>query len=206
MNLHLDECHTADEIGVLARAFEKTAEKLNGYMDYINALAYRDSLTGIKNLTAYNEMTSAIDVTIKTGDECEPFAILVADINCLKETNDLHGHEIGNRLIIRSAKIICDAFKHSPVYRIGGDEFVVLLRGEDFENYENLLLEMDEKAAKTIIPADEDEITVTIARAVAVFDGAVDFSFADVFNRADKLMYKNKRYLKSLAAGGAGED
>jgi diguanylate cyclase (GGDEF)-like protein len=82
----------------------------------------------VKNRTAYNEIVTELDLAIELGD-CEPFAIVVADINGLKKTNDRYGHEIGNRLIVKAAKIICDVFKHSPVYRIGGDEFMVLMRG-----------------------------------------------------------------------------
>lgn len=190
-DLHISRCKTNDEVGVLALAFEKTADKLGGYMSYINALAYKDSLTGVKNRTAYNEIVTEIDVSIELND-CEPFAILVADINGLKKTNDRYGHEIGNRLIVRSAKVICDIFKHSPVYRIGGDEFVVVLRGEDYEEHGRLLGELDEKCASATISVGEEIIQVSVARAVAVYDPENDSSFDDVFNRADKKMYEHK--------------
>lgn len=189
--LHLDGCKTNDEIGVLADAFEKTAEKLGGYMNYINALAYKDSLTGVKNRTAYNEIVTEIELSMGLGD-CEPFAIMVADINGLKKTNDRYGHEIGNKLIIKASKIICDVFKHSPVYRIGGDEFVALLRQEDYENRDALLASMDELYASATIMAGEETIPVTVARAIEEYDLGLDFSFDDIFNRADKKMYEHK--------------
>lgn len=191
-DLRLDGCKTQDEVGVLAVAFEKTAEKLGGYMNYISAIAYKDSLTGVKNRTAYNDAVTELDVTIEIGN-CEPFAIVVADINGLKKTNDRYGHEIGNRHIIKAAKIICDVFKHSPVYRIGGDEFVVLLRGEDFEARHDLLRLMDEQYTSAFIMACEETIPVTVARAMEDYDPGLDFSFDDVFNRADKKMYEHKQ-------------
>lgn len=190
-DLRLDGCKTQDEVGVLATAFEKTAEKLGGYMNYINALAYKDSLTGVKNRTAYNEIVTEFDLAMELGD-CEPFALVVADINGLKKTNDRYGHEIGNRLIVRASKVICDIFKHSPVYRVGGDEFVVLLRGQDFERRKELLEIMDENNKSTFIMAGEETIPVTIARAMEDYDIALDSSFDDVFNRADKKMYEHK--------------
>ena len=176
---------------MLATAFEKTAEKLGGYMNYINALAYKDSLTGVKNRTAYNEIVTEFDLAMELGD-CEPFALVVADINGLKKTNDRYGHEIGNRLIVKAAKIICDVFKHSPVYRIGGDEFVVLLRGQDFDDRVALLNMMDENYKSASVMAGEEIIPVTVARAMEDFDLGFDSSFDDVFNRADKKMYEHK--------------
>ena len=160
-------------------------------MNYINAIAYKDALTGVKNRTAYNDTVTELDVSIEIGN-CEAFAIVVADINGLKKTNDRYGHEIGNRHIIKAAKIICDVFKHSPVYRIGGDEFVVLLRGADFEARHDLLRLMDEQYATASIMAGEETIPVTVARAMEDYDPGLDFSFDDVFNRADKKMYEHK--------------
>ena len=190
-DLHLDGCKTKDEVGVLATAFEKTAEKLGGYMSYINALAYRDSLTGVKNRTAYNEISTELDLSIELG-ECEPFAVLVADVNGLKKTNDKYGHEVGNKLIVKSAKAICDSFKHSPVFRIGGDEFAVVLRGEDFDGRETLLSELDARCESSSVSVPDAEIEVSIARAIAVYESGLDTSFEDVFNRADKKMYEDK--------------
>lgn len=194
--IKLDDCKTGDEVGVLAAAFEKTAEKLRGYMSYINALAYKDSLTGIKNRTAYTEALTELDVKIKLG-ECEPFGIIVADVNGLKITNDKYGHEVGNKLLIKSSKTICDVFKHSPVFRIGGDEFVVILKGEDLENYAELLSLLDKRLEDTFIHTGESKFKVSVARAMAAYDSESDSSFDDVFNRADKKMYENKNGIKS---------
>ena len=182
---------------MLARAFEKTAEKLRCYMSYINALAYKDGLTGVKNRTAYNEITAELDVKIKIG-YYEPFAMLSADINLLKATNDKYGHEVGNKLITRAAKIICDVFKHSPVFRMGGDEFAVLLKGEDLENLDTLITEMDMRCRESTIIFDSAEIPISIARAAEVFDPTLDSCVEDVYNRADKKMYENKEETKKL--------
>ena len=196
VEINLDDCKTKDEVGILAAAIEKASEKLHGYMKYINSLAYKDALTGIKNRTAYNEASTEMDVQIKIG-ECESFAIMVADVNGLKETNDKYGHEIGNKLLVKSAKTICDVFKHSPVYRIGGDEFVVILRGEDLENHVALMQTLDEKFERTFITVGDTKIKVSVARATADYDSDLDVSFEDVFNRADKRMYEHKSIIKA---------
>lgn len=190
-DLDLNFCNTGDEVEILADSMKKTAEKLHGYMSYINALAYRDSLTGVKNLTAFKEATANIDVKISSG-EYPSIAVVVCDINCLKKTNDRYGHEIGNSLIIKATKVICDIFKHSPVFRIGGDEFVVILEGEDFENREALISALDDACDNTFISAGEETIPVSIARGLELLNSEFDVSFVDAVNRADKKMYENK--------------
>ena len=190
--LDLDSCNTGDEVEVLADSMKKTAEKLHGYMSYINALAYRDSLTGVKNSTAYKEAIANVDVKIRTGENPN-LAVLLCDINCLKKTNDRYGHEIGNRLIVKAAKVICGIFKHSPVFRVGGDEFVVFLEGEDFENREALVALLDETCEKTFVAAGEETIPVSIARGLELLRSGLDASIEDAVNRADKKMYENKK-------------
>ena len=191
-DLKLEDCHTSDEVGVLASAFEKTAEKLYGYMDYVNTLAYKDSMTGLLNRAAYNEKCVEFDEKIKLGYN-EPFAIMVADINYLKPTNDKYGHEIGNKLIIRVAKIISDVFKHSLVYRIGGDEFLVFLKDEDLTLSEALIEQLDSRCAENFIIIDSEKIPISIARAIESFDNSIDICVDDVFSRADRKMYEHKR-------------
>lgn len=128
---------TKDEVGTLADSFQQTVNHLQKYIDYINGLAYRDSLTGVKNKTAYQDASHRVEEQMRLGRP--EFAVLVCDINGLKDINDTFGHDFGDMLIIDACKLICKVFKRSPVYRIGGDEFVVLLEHGDYENYPELL-------------------------------------------------------------------
>ena len=97
-----------------------------------------DPLTGVKNKNAYDRKVEDISLRIKNKDNIK-FAIALFDINDLKVTNDQFGHNAGDKLIIRSARLICSQFKRSPVYRIGGDEFVVILENADYNNREALV-------------------------------------------------------------------
>ncbi|MBQ4464292.1 MAG: diguanylate cyclase, partial [Eubacterium sp.] len=87
-------------------------------------LARRDELTGTKNKTAYAELEQTIQDRIDADNECALFAIAVCDINDLKLINDTIGHKAGDDYIRSASKLLCDTFVHSPVFRIGGDEFV----------------------------------------------------------------------------------
>ena len=83
-------------------------------------------------------------------------------------------------------------YKHSPVFRIGGDEFVVLLERDDYENRDSLLGTFNQ----TI---DENQKTgkVVISCGMAVYNPEEDRDYNDVFSRADQLMYDRKNQLKS---------
>ncbi len=190
--------NSKDEIGTLSKVLKNTYEKIREYTTYINALAYRDSLTGIKNSTAYTEAITNLNKEINHSDPC--FGVLVADVNNLKQTNDKFGHDVGNELIVRTAKILTDTFKTSSVYRIGGDEFVVILKNTDYTNYRNLLVNLEETCSNSYITVFENRIPISIARGVASFDPEIDRIFEDVFAKADHAMYLNKEESKAAIA------
>ena len=123
--------------------------------------------------------------------------MLVLDINDLKKTNDTYGHDIGNELIVHAAKLLSAIFKASSVFRIGGDEFAVVLDGKDLKNYRTLTEKLDAAFAEDYIAVDDTSIPVSAARGVAVFDSAVDRTFNDVFTKADHAMYLPKEAAKA---------
>lgn len=154
--------------------------------------ANTDPLTGVKSRRAYLEMIDRIDSSIENGEDIS-FGVIVFDINDLKSINDSLGHEEGDRYIRDGCMMICKKFAHSPVYRIGGDEFVVLLERSDYEDRSRLLNEFNEMI-------DRNHLTghVEISTGMAVFEAESDTSFSDVFEHADKKMYERKKQLKSL--------
>lgn len=191
VNLVVD---SRDEIGILSNVLSETYGKIREYSTYINALAYRDSLTGIKNSTAYTEAIEELNKEINRGNP--NFGVIVADINNLKKTNDTYGHDIGNELIVHSSRILTGTFKTSSVYRIGGDEFVIILKGKDLERHHALMEKMDAAFSADYITVNDETVSVSIARGVAVFDPDIDQVYTDVFAKADHLMYINKEEMK----------
>ncbi len=151
-----------------------------------------DALTGVKNKHAYIDIESELNYQIEENLPVK-FALSVFDINELKKVNDTEGHQAGDEYIRRACRIICNVFKHSPVFRIGGDEFVVIAQGQDYENIHSLITVLEESNARNAGSGD-----VVIACGVAVYEG--DRSVAAVFERADMQMYVNKHNLKSEPA------
>ena len=155
-----------------------------------NQMARRDELTGTKNKTAYREAEK--DLQSLMGEDCDPFGIVVCDINGLKVINDTEGHKAGDEYIRACCKLICRIFSHSPVFRIGGDEFAVILKGQDFENRESLISIL-RKQVEDNVRMGEGPV---IASGMAEFQQVKDHHVEDVFNRADSSMYGEKTHLK----------
>ena len=186
---------TKDEVGTLAESFQQTVEHLQKYINYINGLAYRDSLTGVKNKTAFQEVEARLEEQMRLGRP--QFALVVLDINGLKQINDSYGHDFGDMLIVNACRTICKAFQHSPVYRIGGDEFVVILESTDYENYMEVLQQLEVEIAQHNETAKAG-CKLSIARGIAIYNSETDLVFANVFKRADESMYQNKTAMKAL--------
>ena len=156
--------------------------------------AYKDGLTGVKNKLAYLEALAELETALESGELTE-YGVVVFDVNGLKLINDTLGHEAGDEHIKSGCSIICRQFDHSPVFRIGGDEFVAILKGSDYMNREELLEAFRNKSFE-----NQKNGEVVVASGLAVYDASTDSSYNDVFKRADEAMYEQKRALKSARA------
>ena len=156
-------------------------------------MARMDALTGIRNKNAFNEYAAAINAKIDFVSENYHFAVIMCDVNDLKKINDTRGHSFGDEAIQRTSRLICDIFDHSPVFRVGGDEFVVVLDGRDYDMREQLLAKLREESVANKLSRSGP----VVACGMAVYNRNTDDSFNSVYQRADKQMYKHKNELKS---------
>ena len=76
--------------------------------------------------------------------------------------------------------------------RIGGDEFAIILKDKDYDNYRILLEQMDEACSKDFITVCDNQIPVSIARGVSLYNSSIDRVYEDVFAKADHAMYMHK--------------
>ncbi|MCR5078990.1 MAG: GGDEF domain-containing protein [Bacilli bacterium] len=169
----------------------KREENYARSLDEVKEIAYRDPLTGVKSKHAFSEIETKINDDIEDGSVL-PFSLLVCDVNGLKEVNDTYGHKVGDRYIKDACTIICKAYKHSPVYRIGGDEFVVILEGEDYDHRDEILVEVNHLIEENHLQKKE-----SISIGMANFEKGKDKNLHEVFERADALMYARKKELKA---------
>ena len=190
---HLDvdlNIHSNDEVGTLAASLSETARQLKIKISYINNLAYSDKLTGVKNSTAYLQEVAFIknDILQKKAD----FSVFVIDANGLKYINDNFGHEIGNELIIKVTQMIGEVFGEENLYRIGGDEFAVILRELTEEKCEGYC-----KAFDKVVENQKGKIWASASIGYAIYNKKVDSTYESVFNRADEDMYDKKVRMKA---------
>ena len=166
----------------------------NREMENASQKAYKDGLTGVKNKLAYLE--SLRDLELQAKDHgFDGYGVVVFDLNGLKTINDTMGHEAGDEFLKKACRLICEHYKHSPVYRVGGDEFVVILNGSDFDNRVYLQTQFDKKIDENV-----GKDSLIVSSGMAVFDPEIDESYTEVFIRADKRMYERKMALKALTA------
>ncbi len=180
---------------LVATTKELSETKLHA--DEMHELANKDALTGIRNKTAYDNEIKKLEW--KLDDGYTDFGIAMIDLNFLKRINDTYGHEQGNIAIRKLCQIVCTIYQHSPVFRIGGDEFVVILENQDFENREELLQKFNQQLEE--MAKDETlEVWERVSAAIgyAVYDPATDSSVANVFKRADNAMYQRKKEMKAV--------
>ena len=206
-----------DELGVLAASMKNMEDEINSYIDtmekttaeliaareqakQMDHAANIDALTKVRNKRAYDVEADRLD---KSG---QPYGVLMVDMNGLKKINDTYGHEKGDISIKTVCRNICHLFKHSPVFRVGGDEFIVLLSGTDYEERDVLFDQLSE----TFRRQQSDEKLppwerVTAATGFAEYDAEKDECIRSVQKRADAAMYENKRAWKKQNEGYAAQ-
>ena len=160
----------------------------------VREIASRDALTGVKSRHAYQEKERELDEQI-ANHTISAFGIVVCDLNGLKLINDEFGHKAGDERIRQASRLICELFSHSPVYRNGGDEFVAVLTGRDYEDRESLMQALHDRSTANI-----ESGGVVVSGGLAVFDPKTDARLRPVFDRADAAMYREKQALKAMGA------
>jgi diguanylate cyclase (GGDEF)-like protein len=208
---------TGDEIEVLSESLKKMEGDLNDqietlfatrqelmstreHADIMSEIANRDALTGIRNKRGYETEIQRINKGIAMGNT--KVGVVMVDMNDLKLINDGYGHEKGDKVICSLCDILCSVFKRSPVFRIGGDEFVVVVSNHDYTHLES---NVDKFMACIEHNLKESELEpwekASAAIGYAIFDPEKDIAIEDTLQRADDAMYKCKQEMKEKYKG-----
>ncbi len=206
LTIDVSAIQTENEVETLARAVSQMSESIRDYVKNIQytenelarmiVLANKDALTSVRNTNAFTAYK--IELNARLRNEDLSFAVLMLDLNDLKKVNDTYGHEKGDQYIVKNCGMICEVFNHSPVFRIGGDEFAVVLMGQDYENRYSLL----DGLRRTVgMEAHDDALApwerFSVAAGMTEYDPVRDRSVEDVLRRADAEMYRQKEAIKA---------
>ncbi len=168
----------------LRKKIRLTQKEIQDFIAYTHKQACIDALSHVGNRASYVVKLKQITMEF-------PFSVIIYDINGLKYINDNYGHETGDKTIIAIANILKDTFDEETIYRIGGDEFVVLLTNNDKDitlQIFNSVVDKLEAFNKT----EELPLPISVSKGIAFFNEKEDKTYSDVFNRADENMYDDK--------------
>ena len=185
-----------DEIGRLTSTFKRLSGNMKDQIIDLNKRANVDALTSVRNKGAFSDAIEELQKKMDAGGPPPVYAFGVFDCDNLKSVNDQYGHDKGDIYLKTACSLICRVFQHSPVFRIGGDEFSVILQNEDYDNREALIAAFFEGAEETCGTKENPWEQIHVAMGVAVYDPEKDAAVIDTVRRADKLMYENKKLHK----------
>ena len=161
----------------------------------MHVVPLRDPLTGLKNRAAYDKKVKELNRDILCNQA--EFCLVRADLNDLGTINETCGRDKGDEYILGAAKILEKVFQYSPIYRIDGDELVVVAEDSDYVHRKDLIEELSE-ALQNAASSDEKEpwLRVSCAFGAADYDRNQDTNVDPVFARAGEEMKKNKMEMK----------
>ena len=164
-------------------------------LNQIKNTAYKDTLTNVGNMNKYKTDIKELKDQFEK-DNFTDFAIVMLDINNLKYINDTYGHSIGNKYIQGCCNIICKIFAHSPIYRIGGDEFIIIVKNDDFNNIDELI-SVCESHFNIVYSDKEVEDYKRYSMSLGMCKAKAGMKFPDIITLADQNMYSNKKKFKT---------
>lgn len=202
-----------NEVKSLSNAITQMTENMQGYVseilsaeertrsmralaDQMSELAVADTLTGVRNKNAYSREIKKLEQELEENRRLH-FGLAMIDLNYLKRMNDTFGHEKGDEALWGVARLICASFAHSPVFRVGGDEFVVILRGYDYQHVEERRSRFLSQITVNPMDAPEPWKHISAAIGIALYDPETDSGVDDVLKRADQAMYQMKTEMKA---------
>ena len=139
--------------------------------------SYTDQMTGVCN-------RHGLDRYLKKRDPDKPLVLILCDLNGLKAMNDNHGHEEGDKLILNLTKALLNRFSQEQIFRMGGDEFLVIVDCKSKEALDKTLEELRN---------DFERSGVSVATGAVWKQSDGHLNFDAVYDLVDEAMYKNKR-------------
>ena len=157
--------------------------------------AMKDLLTGVKNRRAFIKEEKEINEAIADGSSGD-FGIVVCNVMGVNEMIAAGSAKKADRMVSEACELVCDMFRHSPVYRLSGDQFTVILRDRDLKNEELIM-----KLFYTALDKNRKKGGAALATGISHFDPSIDRDLQSVFERANIAMYENKMELKRKNRG-----
>ena len=179
-----------DDIDSIRMKILALQDELYEQIENVQEQAFIDGMTGVRNKAAYLNTEKNINEMIRLG--CASFSVIVFDLNGLKMINDDLGHEFGDMAIIDATKALSSVYSKGEVFRIGGDEFIVIINTSSEAEVQNSISRLEYRIAAENAEEKAYRMPLTMSMGYAIYDPETDKEYKEVFHRADKRMYDDK--------------
>lgn len=181
-------CAILSNIIIIIERLEQKSSEIE-----LKKMAYSDRLTGVSNRKYCEEVMKSID-----EEQTKSFAMINIDLNWLKKINDSQGHEKGDEYICSFAQLFSDECgDDATVGRMGGDEFIAIIKDADEERVESIIARMNKKSGNGSKPEQRrigDGISFAYGYSISSEDNPL--STQEAYTLADNRMYECKKEQK----------
>ena len=179
-----------DEVESMRMKILALQDELYEQIENVKQQAYIDGMTGVRNKASYLNTEKAINEKIKEGTAA--FSVIVFDMNGLKSINDDLGHEYGDMAIIDATNVLAGVYDKGDIYRIGGDEFIVILNTVSEAEVQNGMSRLEYRIASENMNEKPYKRPLSMSMGCGIYRAGEDKEYREVFQRADKRMYVDK--------------
>ncbi len=176
-----------DEIGSMIRHFFVMMQSLDKRFDIIQKITITDELTNVYNRKYYNEKVSESLSLYKRYKT--PFSMIMYDIDRFKDVNDTHGHDVGDKVLVKSCVLVRALIRESDhIFRIGGEEFIVILSETKLAEATSVAEKIRQSFSVTSIFKD---VYITISAGLT--EVRPNDTEESIYQRVDDLLYLSKK-------------
>jgi len=143
-----------------------------------------DELTGLFNRKGLHQALKEVE-----DNDKDKYILAVADLNGFKQTNDVYGHLVGDKVLIEFAKILKENDQNLTSYRYGGDEFCLLFKGHDQDKVVAICEAINDKTKLIKLP-EHDDLKISVSFGIASYQDEIDS--VKLFIQADQALYEAK--------------
>lgn len=194
---YFNESKNDCELTYISNEYNKLYNKLKDEIQINKDLIYIDTLTNIRNRKAYNEKIKEDLSLFKRYST--PFCMIIMDIDNFKSINDLHGHKIGDKVLIELSELIQSNIRNNDyLFRVGGEEFVIIFSQTSLDKAKVVSEKVRDIIENSLVTIVNQKITVSIGLSEVKSEDSED----TIFKRVDNLMYKSKNSGKNKVTVG----
>ncbi|MGI9069256.1 MAG: GGDEF domain-containing response regulator [Pyrinomonadaceae bacterium] len=166
--------------------------------DALRDLSLTDDLTGLYNHRGFFNLAEHHLKTVRRSGQSS--VLLYADLDGLKEINDMFGHSEGSSAIAKTAEVLRQTFRNSDIVsRLGGDEFAILAQNVPIDEMDNIIARLEENVRSSHEPnMPAYQLSLSVGAVWIAHDSTL--SIKELISKADKAMYDHKRRKKLLSA------